>query len=181
MPFNPSAHSVQLGQVVPMLWMRIRSALPASSSDFLQVGEFGCRVVGGSAEDTAPTAYCGISEGVEQRETPPSSGESVVRVAFYEAKVCDMDLKQPWFAVDCVVFDERERVLLIRRKNPPFQGQYALPGGFIDYGETVEHAAARELHEETNLISIELTLVGVYSDPDRDPRRHVVLISNISR
>ena len=59
--------------------------------------------------------------------------------------------KQPWFAVDCIVFDERERVLLIRRKNPPSQGQYALPGDFIDYGETVEHAAARELREETNL------------------------------
>ena len=91
-----------------------------------------------------------------------------------------MDLKQPWFAVDCVVFDERERVLLIRRKNPPFQGQYALPGGFIDYGETVEHAASRELREETNLVSIKLTLIGVYSDPDRDPRGHVVSIAYLA-
>ena len=91
-----------------------------------------------------------------------------------------MDLKQPWLAVDCVVFDEKERLLLIRRKNPPFQGQYALPGGFIDYGETVEHAAARELREETNLVSIKLTLIGVYSDPDRDPRRHVVSIAYLA-
>jgi len=91
-----------------------------------------------------------------------------------------MDLKQPWFAVDCIVFDERKRVLLIRRKNPPFQGQYALPGGFIDYGETVEHAAARELREETNLVTTKLTLIGVYSDPDRDPRGHVVSIAYLA-
>jgi len=54
-----------------------------------------------------------------------------------------MDHRQPSLAVDCVVFDPQGRLLLIRRKNPPFQGQYALPGGFVDYGETTEHAAAR--------------------------------------
>jgi 8-oxo-dGTP diphosphatase len=88
-----------------------------------------------------------------------------------------MDQKQPSFAVDCVVFDSKDRLLLIRRKNPPFQGQFALPGGFIDYGETTEQAAARELLEETALSATNLTLIGVYSEPNRDPRRHVVSVA----
>jgi 8-oxo-dGTP diphosphatase len=85
--------------------------------------------------------------------------------------------KQPALTVDCVVFDDRGRLLLIRRKNPPFQGQYALPGGFVDYGETTEQAAARELAEETGLAATTLFLIGVYSDPARDPRGHTVSIA----
>ncbi len=92
-----------------------------------------------------------------------------------------MDHRQPSFAVDCVVFDPQGRLLLIRRKNPPFQGQYALPGGFIEYGETTEQAAARELSEETGLHAVQLSLVGVYSDPGRDPRGHVVSIAYLTR
>ena len=84
---------------------------------------------------------------------------------------------RPWLTADSVVFDDRGRVLLVRRKNPPFQGQYALPGGYVEYGETTEHAAARELAEETGLVAANLSLIGVYSDPDRDPRRHVVSIA----
>jgi 8-oxo-dGTP diphosphatase len=91
-----------------------------------------------------------------------------------------MDIEQPWFAVDCVVFDPSGKLLLIRRKNPPFQGQYALPGGFINYGETTEQAAARELSEETGLRAIRLSLIGVYSEPNRDPRRHVVSIAYLA-
>lgn len=88
-----------------------------------------------------------------------------------------METKQPHLSADCVVFDSADRLLLIRRKNPPFQGQYALPGGFVEYGETVEQAAARELLEEANLAAARLTLIGVYSDPDRDPRGHVVTVA----
>jgi len=62
-----------------------------------------------------------------------------------------MNAKRPSLAVDCVVFDPGGRLLLIRRKHPPFRGQYALPGGYVEYGETTEHAAARELAEETGL------------------------------
>lgn len=87
------------------------------------------------------------------------------------------DHKKPSLAVDCVVFDAADRLLLIRRKNPPFQGRYALPGGFVDYGETTEQAAARELREETNLVATDLTLIGVYSGPHRDPRGHVISIA----
>jgi len=63
-------------------------------------------------------------------------------------------------------------IVLIRRKNPPYG--WALPGGFVDYGESVEHAAAREAKEETNLEVDGLTLLGVYSDPARDPRGHTI-------
>ncbi len=88
-----------------------------------------------------------------------------------------MNPRNPSLAVDCVVFDPAGRLLLIRRKNPPFQGQYALPGGYVDYGESTEHAAARELAEETGLVATRVALVGVYSDPQRDPRGHVVSIA----
>lgn len=80
----------------------------------------------------------------------------------------------PLLTVDVVLFDAKGRVLLIERANPPFQGAYALPGGFVDVGETVEAAARRELLEETGVEAGKLTLLGVYSDPDRDPRGHTV-------
>lgn len=82
--------------------------------------------------------------------------------------------KQPALAADCVVFDKAGRLLLIRRKNPPFQGQYALPGGFVDYGERMEDAALRELSEETGVEGRIVRLIGLYSRPDRDPRGHCV-------
>jgi 8-oxo-dGTP diphosphatase len=88
-----------------------------------------------------------------------------------------MNARNPSLAVDCVVFDPGGRLLLIRRKNPPFQGHFALPGGYVDYGETTEHAAVRELAEETGLVAASVTLVGVYSEPHRDPRGHVVSIA----
>ena len=80
-----------------------------------------------------------------------------------------------------VVIPSREGVVLIRRGSEPFEGRWALPGGFVDVGETVEQAAAREVAEETGL-NIELArLVGVYSDPERDPRGHNVSVAFLAR
>ncbi len=84
--------------------------------------------------------------------------------------------KTPLLTTDCVIYDNERRVLLIRRKNEPFKGAYALPGGFVDVGETMEAACRREVLEETGLAVDELQLVGVYSDPSRDPRGHTVSI-----
>jgi 8-oxo-dGTP diphosphatase len=88
-----------------------------------------------------------------------------------------MKPETPWLAADAVVFDAAGAVLLIRRKYPPFQGQFALPGGFVEIGETTEAAALRELKEETGLEASSPRLVGVYSDPARDPRGHTVGIA----
>ena len=83
----------------------------------------------------------------------------------------------PALTVDAAVFDAESRLLLVRRKRPPFQGQYALPGGFVDIGEPVEAACRRELLEETNVKVGQLQLVGVYSDPARDPRGHTCSVA----
>ncbi len=81
----------------------------------------------------------------------------------------------PRLTVDTVAYHEG-RVLLVRRGNPPFKDQWALPGGFVDLGETVEQAAQRETREETGL-DVELRLLlGVYSDPQRDPRGHTASV-----
>lgn len=63
-------------------------------------------------------------------------------------------------------------IVLIERKYPPHG--WAIPGGFVDVGETVEHAAIREAHEETGLDITLTCLLGLYSDPARDPRGHTV-------
>lgn len=90
-------------------------------------------------------------------------------------------MKQPKLTVDAVVFDRTGRLLLIKRKSPPFKGCYALPGGFVEVGETVEQAARRELKEETGVEVDSQRLVGIYSQPDRDPRGHVVSIAYLMK
>jgi 8-oxo-dGTP diphosphatase len=85
----------------------------------------------------------------------------------------------PALVTDCVAFNPQYHVLLVRRKNDPFAGCYALPGGFVNIGETVEAACRREVQEETGLAIDErrLRLVGIYSDPSRDPRGHSVSVA----
>lgn len=85
-------------------------------------------------------------------------------------------IKHPFLTVDAIILCENNRVVLVRRRNDPYKGSWALPGGFVEYGETVESAVLREVKEETGL-DIELKgISGVYSDPDRDPRGHTVTI-----
>lgn len=74
--------------------------------------------------------------------------------------------------VDVVIYHPARGVVLIKRANDPLG--YALPGGFVDYGESLETAAVREAKEETGLDVVLTSLVGVYSDPARDPRQHTV-------
>jgi 8-oxo-dGTP diphosphatase len=89
-------------------------------------------------------------------------------------------IRTPLLAADAVIFSA-EGVVLIQRDNPPFAGRYALPGGFVEVGETVEAAAIREAREETGLDIDLLGLVGIYSDPARDPRGHVVSLAFLAR
>ena len=85
--------------------------------------------------------------------------------------------KTPSLTCDVFIYDDDLNFILIKRKNDPYKDCWALPGGFVEYGESVETAAIREAKEETS-IDIELEeLVNVYSEPDRDPRRHTVTIA----
>ncbi|CAK7064702.1 MAG: Bifunctional NMN adenylyltransferase/Nudix hydrolase [Desulfovibrio sp.] len=80
--------------------------------------------------------------------------------------------RAPSPTVDAVIYDPERGIVLVKRKNEPFG--WALPGGFVEYGESVETAAMREAKEETSL-DVRLTgLLGVYSDPARDPRQHTI-------
>lgn len=87
--------------------------------------------------------------------------------------------KNPLPTVDCIIELPGDRLVLIRRKNPPLG--WALPGGFVDVGERLDLAAAREAREETGL---EVQLVEqffTYSDPSRDPRKHTLSTVFIGR
>ena len=75
------------------------------------------------------------------------------------------DYKIPSLTTDIFIFDENTDFILIKRKNDPFKNHWALPGGFVEYGETVETAAIREAKEETNIDVELLDLVNVYSKP----------------
>ncbi|MFZ0891348.1 MAG: NUDIX hydrolase [Thermoplasmata archaeon] len=83
--------------------------------------------------------------------------------------------QNPALAADAV-WIRSSRVLLVRRGRPPFQGMWALPGGFVELRETVEAAVVRELKEETGLTARPWKLVGVYSGPDRDPRKPITSV-----
>ncbi len=74
--------------------------------------------------------------------------------------------------VDIIIEVQGQSIVLIERKNPPYG--WAIPGGFVDYGESVEHAAVREAREETGLDVHLKGILGVYSDPARDSRIHTI-------
>jgi 8-oxo-dGTP diphosphatase len=117
----------------------------------------------------------GGKEGGLTRLTP--FGEEVLRE--FENKAAslqsqfDNQWKKPSVTADGIVTRGGD-ILLIKRGKEPFKGSYALPGGFLDYGERLEECVVREVAEETGLKTNIVSLVGVYSAPDRDPRGHVV-------
>ena len=82
----------------------------------------------------------------------------------------------PWVPVDGLSLRAGSLVAVIRR-NPPFQGMPAIPGGFVELGETTEAAVVREVQEETGLVTRVVRMVGVYSDPSRDPRGHTITVA----
>ncbi len=96
------------------------------------------------------------------------------------------DYKKPSITVDIIIFNENHNdfrksirnneFILIKRKNNPYKDHWAIPGGFVDYGESVECAALREAKEETGIDIKICELFGVYSDPKRDPRGHTITI-----
>jgi ADP-ribose pyrophosphatase YjhB (NUDIX family) len=103
---------------------------------------------------------------------------SITRLFFRDENTNKVLMKQsyasqPKLAVD-VIITLAGKVILIKRKNPPYG--WALPGGFVEYGETVEDAAIREVKEETGLDLIDLKQFYVYSEPKRDPRGHTVSV-----
>ena len=73
-----------------------------------------------------------------------------------------------------IILQQDSKVLMIRRKKEPFKGSLALPGGFVNEGETVEEAIKREAKEEISLEVEPIDILGVYSDPARDPRKHTM-------
>ncbi|HAM52044.1 MAG TPA: NUDIX hydrolase [Nitrospiraceae bacterium] len=82
-----------------------------------------------------------------------------------------MDYQRPFLTVD-IIIESQMGIVLIKRANPP-EG-WALPGGFVDYGESLEAAASREAKEETGLCVTIIRQFHTYSDPERDPRHHTV-------
>lgn len=80
--------------------------------------------------------------------------------------------QNPIPTVDIIIEVGSEGIILIKRKNPPYG--WAIPGGFVDYGESLEKAAVREAKEETNLDVKLIRQFHTYSDPKRDPRHHSI-------
>lgn len=89
----------------------------------------------------------------------------------YETPLVTVDI------VLCTVIQNQLKVLLIQRKQPPFEHMWAIPGGFIHAGETLEQAASRRLFEETNVNHIYLEQLGSFGKPDRDPRARVITVA----
>jgi 8-oxo-dGTP diphosphatase len=82
----------------------------------------------------------------------------------------------PLIMVDGIL-EMDNRILYIKRRNEPFKGIWGFPGGKVDIGERVEDALKRELYEETGLTTIPTDILGVYSDPSRDPRGHAISVA----
>lgn len=119
----------------------------------------------------------GGKEGGESSLTP--EGKNLIRKYERYDEVFRYIVKHPYkkpsLTVDGILV-ENGKIVLIKRAREPFKGMYALPGGFVEYGEKTEDAIVREFKEETGLDVQVSRLFGVYSDPERDPRDHTVTV-----
>jgi 8-oxo-dGTP diphosphatase len=99
-----------------------------------------------------------------------------IRILIQESAGAGDDLKctRPLTVDGIILYDNK--LVLVRRGNEPFKGRLALPGGFVEKDETVEQAVVRETKEETGLDTEIVRLIGVYSDPGRDPRGPTVSV-----
>src|SRR5215204_310416 len=91
--------------------------------------------------------------------------------------------RNPIPTIDVIITDQSDnnRLLLIKRKKDPFRDHFALPGGFVNEGERVEDAVRREAEEELSVKVEPIDILGVYSDPHRDPRGHIMSITFIAK
>jgi 8-oxo-dGTP diphosphatase len=119
----------------------------------------------------------GGQEGGTSKLTP--EGEYLLEQYEIQKGLFDQQLKmlykRPAVATDGIVIIDG-KILLVKRGRDPFKGKYALPGGIVEYGETVERCVVREIKEETGIDARILQLIGVYSDPERDPRGHFISV-----
>ena len=134
------------------------------------------RKINTACEGKVVTSTRGGGEGGKSALT--ELGREILRE--YEVRSKDVDNlirfgRKPLLAVDGIII-YKGKLVLVKRRNEPFKGWYALPGGFVEYGERTEDAVVREVREETGLRGRIKSLVGVYSRPERDPRGHVVSI-----
>ena len=106
---------------------------------------------------------------IYSRQLRPTKTESV------DLESETLEYRNPALAVDAAV-RRGDQVLLIQRGNEPWKGAWALPGGFVDYGENPTDAVLRELQEETGLNGRIIRLLDAKGDPNRDPRKHIVSI-----
>jgi 8-oxo-dGTP diphosphatase len=90
---------------------------------------------------------------------------------------------RPSVTVDVIIVtrERKPRVLLIRRKHDPFEGKWAIPGGFVDMDEPLDAAARRELREETRVEVADVEQLGTFGDPLRDPRGRVISVAYLAR
>ena len=119
-----------------------------------------------------PTAYRGEMS-AHSGNLPSKKNNFIVNAYTYK-------YPRPAVTTDCVIFSQlsiEASVLLIRRKRPPFQGQWAFPGGFLNMDEDAPTGALRELSEETTISGIKLHQIGAFTKVDRDPRGRTISIA----
>jgi 8-oxo-dGTP diphosphatase len=95
----------------------------------------------------------------------------------------EYEYPRPALTVDAVVFARNQgalHVVLIRRAGPPYEGRWALPGGFVELDETLEQAAIRELQEETGIRLSHMQQLRVFDAIDRDPRERVISVAHMA-